>query len=277
MDPFSITVGAVALTETALKLSRALINRYQAYDAAPKEMVEIADQVTFCSGLVDVFAKSVDGTGRKFPKNFTDHATNLVKKVRNYKARLRYAFGDQKKILKLQTRLRQVEHMFMFMTTCYNYHLQSADIHSQSTAAIPPGSLKGVLQQIPVQLSVNGPDRASYEATITLKPVQRPEPQHFAKMKESKMKESRSRGAASQVQALENMRRSLLFSSSLLQRTSSPQVNHNYYDSQPESSEFMGRERLSEAEWKSKEEAPSTRLVTEDEARVGVRDLLSQV
>lgn len=81
MDPFSITVGAVALTQLATKIAVTLKDTYQAYHSAPKDMLEIADQITLVAGLVDVFAKSLDGTGRKFPKTFQEHATNLVRQV----------------------------------------------------------------------------------------------------------------------------------------------------------------------------------------------------
>ncbi|CAL3972337.1 unnamed protein product [Diplocarpon coronariae] len=79
MDPFSIVVGAVALTETANKLAGALTDRYKAFSSAPKQMVEIAGQITLCAGLVDVFAKSVDGTGRPFPRMFESDAASLVR------------------------------------------------------------------------------------------------------------------------------------------------------------------------------------------------------
>jgi hypothetical protein len=83
MDPFSITVGAVALLETANKLSKALIDRYQAFSVAPKKMCEIANDVTMVAGLVEVFATSVDGagTGIKFPDKFQRDARNLVDQV----------------------------------------------------------------------------------------------------------------------------------------------------------------------------------------------------
>lgn len=81
MDPFSIVVGAVALTEVANKLACTLTDRYQAFRSAPKHMIEIAGQVTLCAGLVDVFAKSVDGAGQRFPKKFEQDAAALVLQV----------------------------------------------------------------------------------------------------------------------------------------------------------------------------------------------------
>ena len=81
MDPFSIVVGAVALTEVANKLAGTLTDRYQAFRSAPKQMIEIAGQVTLCAGLVDVFAKSVDGAGQSFPKKFEQDAAALVLQV----------------------------------------------------------------------------------------------------------------------------------------------------------------------------------------------------
>jgi len=83
MDPFSITVGAVALLEAANKLSKTLMDRYQAFSAAPKRMCEIANDVTMVAGLVEVFATSVDGagTGIRFPDKFQRDARNLVDQV----------------------------------------------------------------------------------------------------------------------------------------------------------------------------------------------------
>ncbi|KAG4430421.1 hypothetical protein IFR05_014091 [Cadophora sp. M221] len=82
MDPFLIVVGAVALTEAANKLASTLTDRYKAFSSAPKQMIEIAGQITLCAGLVDVFAKSVDGTGGgQFPRKFEKDAAALVKQV----------------------------------------------------------------------------------------------------------------------------------------------------------------------------------------------------
>lgn len=82
-EPFSIAVGAVALLETANKVTSALIDRCQAFSSAPKQMSEIADQVTMCTGLIDVFAKSVDGSGQqKFPRKFQGDASALIEQVR---------------------------------------------------------------------------------------------------------------------------------------------------------------------------------------------------
>lgn len=81
MDPFSITVGAVALAETANTLASSLTDRYRAFSSAPKEMLEIAGQVTMCAGLIDVFSRSIDGTGAEFPKRFQQDASTLVMQV----------------------------------------------------------------------------------------------------------------------------------------------------------------------------------------------------
>ncbi len=81
MDPFSITLGALALAETANKLASSLTDRYRAFSSAPKEMLEIAGQVTMCAGLVDVFVRSVDGTAHNFPKRFQQDVSTLVMQV----------------------------------------------------------------------------------------------------------------------------------------------------------------------------------------------------
>jgi hypothetical protein len=82
MDPFSVTVGAVGLLDFANKVTNGLIDRYQAFSSAPRQMLEIADQITLCAGLVDVFAKSVDGTGKQdFPRKFKADAAGLITQV----------------------------------------------------------------------------------------------------------------------------------------------------------------------------------------------------
>lgn len=87
MDPFSVTVGAVGLLDVANKVTSALIDRYQAFSSAPRQMLEIADQITLCAGLVDVFAKSVDGTGKQdFPRKFQDDASGLITQVSGRKS-----------------------------------------------------------------------------------------------------------------------------------------------------------------------------------------------
>jgi hypothetical protein len=88
MDPFSITVGAVGLLDVANKVAGALIDRYQAYSSAPKQMIEIADQITLCAGMIEVFAKSVEGTGKQaFPRKFQESATSLITQVSDEECR----------------------------------------------------------------------------------------------------------------------------------------------------------------------------------------------
>lgn len=79
MDPFSIIASSVALVEMANKVATILVDTYRDYTNAPTEMVEIADQITTCSGLVDVFANSIKGT--KLPRHFHSVAQNLVDQV----------------------------------------------------------------------------------------------------------------------------------------------------------------------------------------------------
>lgn len=79
MDSFSIVAGSVALVETANKVATVLVDTYRDYTNAPTEMVEIADQVTICSGLVDVFAHSIKGA--KLTRDFHSVAQNLVDQV----------------------------------------------------------------------------------------------------------------------------------------------------------------------------------------------------
>jgi hypothetical protein len=82
MDPFSITVGAVALTETATKIATKLYDRYQLFRNAPAAMTELADEITMCAGQVDIFARSVDAFG-KCPGNLQKETQKLVDRVKD--------------------------------------------------------------------------------------------------------------------------------------------------------------------------------------------------
>jgi hypothetical protein len=86
--------------------------------------------------------------------------------------RLKYAFGKKKQIQKKQKDLKQLQHMFMFLTTCYMYHPSQRGDLGQGDM----NSLQGTLQNVPVQITMPNPNgRGSallYEATLTLKPSQ---------------------------------------------------------------------------------------------------------
>jgi hypothetical protein len=81
MDPVSIITGAIALVETADLVATRLIDIWGAYSAAPKEMAEIAQQMSLSAGLIDRFAKSIK-EDEKIPKNFHRAVMSLVEKVR---------------------------------------------------------------------------------------------------------------------------------------------------------------------------------------------------
>jgi hypothetical protein len=83
MDPLSIITGAIALVQTADLVATRLIDIWGAYDAAPREMTEIAQEMTLSAGLIERFAKSIK-EDEKIPKNFHQAVLNLVEKVRRY-------------------------------------------------------------------------------------------------------------------------------------------------------------------------------------------------
>lgn len=124
--------------------------------------------------------------------------------------RLRYAFGKKKSIVKKQKDLKRLQHMFIFLTTCYIYHPSEKGDLGQAEI----NSLQGTLQNVPVQISMpNSTGRGStllYEATLTLKPS-------------SVSGSNRISGKQSDVDSkagrhsLNNMRRSPYFSESFLQ------------------------------------------------------------
>ncbi|KAF4628982.1 hypothetical protein G7Y89_g9166 [Cudoniella acicularis] len=267
MDPFSLTVGAVGLLDTANKLTKSLLDRYEAFSSAPRKMSEIANDVTMVAGLVEVFSQSVDGAGTsiKFPERFQRDAKNLVEQCfdilrdidalipsgstkPDYSVRLHYAFGNEKKIQKYQEKLKQVQHMFMFMTTMWMYQLPSlqqkqpqpvesrpdnsqrpkgdlglSDLDMGGGApTLSTGSWTGVMQQVPVTIGGMG-GGVSYEATLTLNPI--PLSQTHGRRERLKAElpvyareRTIKRVGRNEKTTLENLRRSPYFSMNLFGR-----------------------------------------------------------
>lgn len=152
----------------------------------------------------------------------------------DYADKLKYAFSSQKKILKHQENLKQVQHMFMFMTTCWQYQLpsqQSRHTISSAESVMPIGSLQGTLQHVPIQINMQNPSNTAqtitYEATLTLKPMEQPalqEQQKIRKEQEMAARKSKSstrafESSSREKQMLANMRRSPYFSMNLLKPT----------------------------------------------------------
>jgi hypothetical protein len=81
MDPFSITVGIVGLADAGTNLAGWLTEKYKSYRDAPELLLEIAHEVEFCAGLVDMFGSSLDRPGVEHPKRFVRDAKVLVEKV----------------------------------------------------------------------------------------------------------------------------------------------------------------------------------------------------
>lgn len=174
----------------------------------------------------------------------------------DYSVRLRYAFGNEKKIQKHQEKLKQVQHMFMFMTTMWMYQLPLQGKPSQPSHPRPrpgdtptprdPGffasdtggeldlsplsmaSWRGVMQQVPV--TIGGVGGVNYEATLTLNPIQTTQTQSVHRLQEEERQKRRSRtyerGKAKkemekkEQSTLENLRRSPYFSMALFNQPS---------------------------------------------------------
>ena len=81
VDPFSVTVGAIALLETSNTVVSKLFNLYYAFKSAPEAMIEIADEMNMCATHVNAFSKSVDSFGSS-PAGLQKDTTKLVKEVR---------------------------------------------------------------------------------------------------------------------------------------------------------------------------------------------------
>lgn len=146
---------------------------------------------------------------------------------------LRYAFGNKKRLEKQQTALKGVQHMFMFMTTCYMYSLPQEPQEAGVASVAPIGSLHGVMKHIPIQISMaeDGADcpTVAYEATLTLRPALHVpsrdyDNESFARKTASRDHHSRAKASSAgqrrrenERSSLANMRRSPYFSLALLQ------------------------------------------------------------
>jgi len=199
MDPFSIMVGVVGLADAGTSLAGFLTDKYKTYRDAPELILEIAHEVEFCAGLVDMFGSNLDRPGAEYPERFVRDAKNLVRRTNavfldirglipidkdfdSPFSRARWHFVlDKKKLLEHQQRLRQLQQMFMFMETMHRYHYPSNDTMKPSGGGIKDPSespdsreqtLQGVMDsQSPMLLNGVGADGRSFQVTLTLKPV----------------------------------------------------------------------------------------------------------
>ena len=103
-----------------------------------------------------------------------------------YPERLKFAFGQRKKIEGLRNKLKEFQRKIMFMMTSYQLHFFQQIIPKEPPGAgmaahyagvpLPSGSLHGIMTHIPVQFSVGDQGRGvpsvKYEATISLKPAE---------------------------------------------------------------------------------------------------------
>lgn len=141
--------------------------------------------------------------------------------------RLKYAFGKKRQIQKKQKDLKKLQHMFLFLTTCYIYN------SSQKSGLEQPdiNSLQGTVQNVPVQISMpNSNGRGStllYEATLTLKPTS---------SSGNNRTNSRPTDGESKVgkHSLDNMRRSPYFCDSFLQPSQSKADYARYQIEEPD-------------------------------------------
>jgi hypothetical protein len=134
---------------------------------------------------------------------------------------LRYAFGNKKKIEKQQTALKGVQHMFMFMTTCYMYSLPP---EANVASSAPIGSLHGVMEHVPIQISMNqdsgNSPTVAYEATLTLRPAPHVHSPRVEDMRRKASHHERSYAGErreNERSRLANMRRSPYFALALLE------------------------------------------------------------
>jgi len=163
-------------------------------------------------------------------------------KMPDYQQRLKFAFRDEKRIVKQQDRLKQVQHMFMFMTTCWMYQLPSHQAGQAAqtvpTPRLPPslpssttssGAFQTPTSQAPMQFSLKGfggmHGNQDYEAVLTLNPIRQPEGiSRPLKAERERTSQRREKGSIpnTRKESLENMRRSPYFSLDLLKRPVEP-------------------------------------------------------
>lgn len=189
--------------------------------------------------------------------------------------------------------------MFMFMTTCWMHETPPAQTASQQdkvaptsgAADLPASRFQGVLQQIPVQLSMNrvgaGSETVSYEAVITLNPIVQParpmaplapgvptRPSVSFAQQRSRESQQRQKVAKSRSQSdtLENMRRSLYFSADLFEPLSRERYHSREDNEEPKMQEENLERRKSSTKANREYEAPSR-----DDAKKDVGDIVSRV
>jgi hypothetical protein len=220
-----------------------------------------------------------------------------------YTERLKYAFSDEKKIKQQQEKLRQVQHMVMFMTNCWMFEMpkwQKEPSANASAAQVPMGSFSGFIQQqLPVTIGIRDPNASAeqsvaYEATLTLKPV---ETQTYMQEERIQMpgrqrsdadsrEYTRTRAAMpskSGKQLLENMRRSSCFTTDLLKPPFVVQRYSVSIDSRKR--ENIGKERRARKEEDEDNirrrvrdvDATPNLLLSKEQASMGVDDILSEV
>lgn len=261
MDPFSITVGVVGLADAGTSLAGFLTDKYKTYRDAPELILEIAHEVEFCAGLVDMFGTNLDRPGAEYPERFVRDAKNLVRRTnavfldireliptdKDFDApfsRARWHFVlDKKKLLEHQQRLRQLQQMFMFMETMHRYHYPSNNPAKPSdvggirdpnqSSDQGEQTFQGVMDsQAPMLLNGVGADGRSFQVTLTLKPVsQQPEAVSYSAPVSAPGISSRSGLSPSKPawnpqskKRLEGLRRSPFFDMSLLE--SEPPQTH---------------------------------------------------
>lgn len=269
MDPFSIATGAVGLADAGTSLASFLTDKYKSYRDAPELILETANEVEFCAGLVDMFGSNLDRPGAEYPERFVRDAKNLVRRTnavfldirglipidRDFDApfsRARWHFVlDKKKLMEHQQRLRQLQQMFMFMETMHRYHYPT---NSKPSGGVISGqsqdgnaaeqTFQGLMdQQGPMRLNGVGADGRSFEVTLTLKPVKQVEAVPMSAPVPMPEIESRS-GLSFAVPArstlskkrLEGLRRSPFFDMDLLESEKpGPRLATTYSETMPAS------------------------------------------
>ncbi|KAI9665532.1 MAG: hypothetical protein M1831_001674 [Alyxoria varia] len=192
MDPLSLTTSIIALAETGTTLGKLIWDTCDSFRSARADMQDMAEEVDLITSLFAGLGSSMKRAPDLYSEEFRRMAKNLISKchklffeisdmfpadvdemgqVERQYEKLVWSTFTKDRILKKQTELRQMQHMFSFMETMQRY-IERPEQSIQSNAAVNDGesnaAVGGIPQQIPIQLSGSVPGQGPIQVTLTL-------------------------------------------------------------------------------------------------------------
>lgn len=192
MDPFSLTVGALALAQTGTTLTTLLLDLGKDVRSASAAMAEVASDVQITSTLLTDLAYNLEVNPTGYSEKFLASAKNLCDQCKGvfddiqgivgrdrgvdrgeWLKRVGWAVKGKRGVGEKQERLRQLQFMFLFVSQIEMLGSGASNAPVTSGAELTAGSLEGQLIEVPVRLSGSSEERepARYMATLTLKPA----------------------------------------------------------------------------------------------------------